>query len=342
MTTRDVSDLSDHSCGLCGKPNCLAYVLEGGGTCPFDDATYGWNKERMEDALEGILNSNRTRPVMQEATPCSEYTRYTIEGILPDPMDPNKNAVFDPAYLGHLFRASRYNNKKWSEPLSYGIAALEPDIRLHLQGRGKVIIRRAFDKANAHSLYSEVAELMRPSLYCTLSGHTLADMIAALSTKGGPLPYCAGPMMEWPFKDVADDMTSAIAAYKGAKEDLGVQILEETIRFFEGGTQDTKAGELIGFDMSHSWHEKESSGYDSVEDALGGRSFLCRAGMGLDALRRFLNEIKNADEGKRRSLEDGTSLILQAGNDCPKELMQRIKWTDPELRHLWKFLTLLR
>jgi len=61
----------------------------------FTDRMFRWYEEYPR-------TTNRTEAQMKEVSPCSEYTRYTVEGVLKYPMS-GMSAVLDVHALGPLF-----------------------------------------------------------------------------------------------------------------------------------------------------------------------------------------------------------------------------------------------
>ncbi|MGA1794043.1 MAG: hypothetical protein ACMUHM_08835, partial [Thermoplasmatota archaeon] len=123
----------------------------------FTDRMFRWYEEYPR-------TSNRTEAQMKEVSPCSEYTRYTVEGVLKYPMS-GMSAVLDVHALGPLFLNSGMKDAKWSERLGYGMGVMREDTRVHLHGNGKFIIRRAEDREHAESAYKAIVEMVKPTLF---------------------------------------------------------------------------------------------------------------------------------------------------------------------------------
>ena len=344
MTVRANEALNERSCGLCGSPNCLSHTLEGTGTCPFDDLSEAWDQEERGKAVVSILNANRTSPSVHEITPCSEYSRFTIEGILADPLSQENNAVFETRSLGALFRSSRFRDKKWSDPLSYGIAMEVPDIRIHLQGKGKIIVRRARDSEEASGLFLEIADLMHPSLYCSLGGHSLADTVREMALCGIDTPECLDPMMEWPIgsKRTLDIMTAVISC-GNAFGGRGTTLEHELIKVLDDDPTPSGAARAC-LAVKDSWSELETAGYASREEALGMRAYFIMSDRATDGILRFTNALAEREGGKEDLLLNARKMLTAglSGGPCPVDLLEMVPEDRSALRNVWRAVISLR
>jgi len=335
--------LNDHSCGLCDSPNCLSHLMQRSGDCPFENMAFGWNIEAMKEAMDAVVGRSRSASSVHEVTPCSEFTRYTIEGILPDPMDPGHNGVFHPFALGECFKASRFSEKKWSDPLSYGMAIIEDDIRVHIQGRGKVIVRRARTKQEAKALYSEVSDLMRPSLLCGLGGHTVAEALLSIS-RGSFVPHagCIDAMMQWPGEDLvpALSLERTMSIFEAKRmEDAGP--LSCRVREVLSGDPIDESRSGIGETMGSvlgRWSQQEIDGYGSREEALACRSHSLVLVSGLWGLSKLVASFEGEEADRiagmtREILDSVTERTISL-----QDILHRVSSGDPWLRYLWRYL----
>jgi hypothetical protein len=310
----------------------------GKGPCPFEEGPAGWTSEELAKAVDSILNANRTKPSVQEVTPCSEYSRFTVEGILGDPLDQDRNAVFETTSLGALFRASRFREKKWSDPLSYGMALEWEDIRVHLQGKGKVIVRRARDKEEANRLFLEVADLMWPSVYCSIGGHTLADTLKSIVLDECHPPDCLPPMLEWPVRSGRMvEPGPVLDACRAAFNELGPGI-EGDLRSLLHGVPEGSDAERMGLKYISLWSEREMSGYDSREHAMGVRTFFVMAERASGAMARFADSLAGSGDAAEGLAAKGRQ-VLSAGLEgkiCPIDLAAETPEDAMALRQVWK------
>jgi hypothetical protein len=344
MTVRANEALNERSCGLCGSPNCLSHTLESRGICPFDELSEGWDQEERSKAVVSILNANRSSPSVHEITPCSEYSRFTVEGILADPLSPEKNAVFETRSMGALFRASGLREKKWSDPLSYGMALYADDIRVHIQGKGKIIIRRAHDKEEASRLFLDMADLIHPSLYCSIGGHSLADTIREMALCGIDTPGCLPPMLEWPVgsgRTLEGD--AVISSCERAFDERGPDV-EEALRKVLVSDPTPSGAARASQITNETWSGMESAGYPSREGALGVRTFFIMADRGAEGILRFVKAMEERDEGKEVLLHDARVMLSEGllGRECPLDLKEMSMEDRSALRNVWRSVTSVR
>ncbi len=107
--------------------------------------------------------ARREKARVKEVSPCSEYTRYTVEGVMKDPWS-DLSARFHAETLGTLLSNSSFNGPRWSDKLGYGIAVIGEDTRVHIHQNGKFIIRRALDREHAQRSYGSIRILYHPAL----------------------------------------------------------------------------------------------------------------------------------------------------------------------------------
>ncbi|MDG6225082.1 MAG: hypothetical protein QCI82_06170 [Candidatus Thermoplasmatota archaeon] len=352
--SRHSSAIRSHSCGICGSPNCISHTLRRAGTCPFEDTDHEWNALSMNEATLDLLERGRTKPSMKEISPCSEYTRFTMEGVLEDPLLPDKNAVFDPITLGESFKASRFSSKKWSEPLSYGMAVDREDTRIHLHGKGKIIIRRAIDRDHAVSLFNEIADLMWPSLLDSTSGMTLSETIHSLSLHDMKIDTKRwGPFMDWPASNGNDmaDINIVMDHYRKQRSIDIDGILKATRVAIGHGTQRSdivtenepsheKGMRAVLYVIMKRWNDLEVAGYATREEALGARTHFLIAQRGISGFIDLIDEkytnSEISDDIKRISKK-----VLFADDD-PATVLEKmdrdLKIDRCHLRHLFKFI----
>lgn len=122
---------------------------------------HGWIHVRSKERPDP---SKREKAISKEVSPCSEYTRYTVEGRMKDP-ESEMSVILDPRAIGPLFLSAPFNGPKWSKALGYGMAMIGEDTRVHLHLNGKYIIRRALDRDHALSSHRMLLEIARPALF---------------------------------------------------------------------------------------------------------------------------------------------------------------------------------
>ncbi|MGA1848528.1 MAG: hypothetical protein ACMUHB_04225 [Thermoplasmatota archaeon] len=161
---------------------------------------YQWSEEET-----GMRRRETARS--REMSPCSEYTRYTAEGILKDPWSP-LSARFDVETLGILFSNSSFHEPRWSERLGYGMAVIGEDTRVHLHQNGKYVIRRALDREHAESSYRLIIGLLRPVLMDDRSAKPLWYLLRKFVIDGNGQTGNLAPLIGWP--DLEDAPASAV------------------------------------------------------------------------------------------------------------------------------------
>jgi hypothetical protein len=192
---------------------------------------------------------NRVEPKVRDVTPCSEYTRYTVEGILKDPRS-ELSAVLDVEAMGPIFMNSDLRDPKWSSRLGYGMAVVGEDTRIHIHRNGKYIIRRALDRQHAEATYGKIVNMIRPVLYDTESGRYLWDMIRGV-LDGNMDPGMIAPFIMWPENEEGDHRSRFEKVRKGASEvdKILLEPLRKMImdgRIGELGAMNEKINEMTG------------------------------------------------------------------------------------------------
>ncbi|MCK5773856.1 MAG: hypothetical protein KAH57_08720 [Thermoplasmata archaeon] len=169
--------LKEHNCGFCGKTSCIAYGISPDGSCPFDREGSQNRREELKKEIHRRFKRSRTSPIPKEITPCSEYTRFTLETVVEDPNEPGKNAIFESRSMGTLFKSGDYKEIKWSDKLGYGMAVVDDEVKLMVHTKGKMVIRRALDRDYAEVHFLAMKSLILPSMYCAITGQTLWEIL---------------------------------------------------------------------------------------------------------------------------------------------------------------------
>ncbi len=160
---------------------------------------YQWNEDET-----GMRKRETARS--REMSPCSEYTRYTAEGILKDPWS-SLSARFDVETLGFLFSNSSFHEPRWSERLGYGMAVIGEDTRVHLHQNGKYVIRRALDREHAENSYRLITGLLRPVLMDDRSSKPLWYLLRDFTIYGSKQPEHLSRLIGWPDLEEAPAST---------------------------------------------------------------------------------------------------------------------------------------
>lgn len=142
---------------------------------------------------------SRLEPKTKDVSPCSEYTRYTVEGVLKDPRS-RFSAILDVNSLGPIFINSTLKDPKWSSRLGYGMAVVGEDTRIHIHRNGKYIIRRALDREHAESTYKIIVQMMKPVLFDADSDRFLWDLLKEMIIEKKD-PGTLSPMIAWPLEN---------------------------------------------------------------------------------------------------------------------------------------------
>ncbi|MBN1539998.1 MAG: hypothetical protein JW939_07625 [Candidatus Thermoplasmatota archaeon] len=165
--------------------------------------------------------TDRLEAKSREVSPCSEYTRYTVEGILRHPGS-ELSVLMDVHCLGPIFMNSGMKNAKWSDRLGYGMAVAGEDTRVHLHGNGKFIIRRASNREHAEELYKTLVHLVKPALYEPGTGRYLWDLIRSSSLDNGKISKPMEDLLLWPDEtgDPGSRMEKVVEGIRCADIDL--------------------------------------------------------------------------------------------------------------------------
>ncbi|MGA1873736.1 MAG: hypothetical protein ACMUHY_08690, partial [Thermoplasmatota archaeon] len=181
--------------------------------------------------------SDRTEAKIKEVSPCSEYTRYTVEGILKYPMS-GRSAVLDVHAMGPLFMNSCIRDARWSDRLGYGMGVIGEDTRVHLHGNGKFVIRRAADREHAERSYLTLVTLIKPMLYSIEHRRYLWDAIRESATTGGGIIEEMGPFLTWPdgTSDPSEVLNGAKEGMRDAADELLSPVRDLFLKWLDSGT----------------------------------------------------------------------------------------------------------
>jgi hypothetical protein len=160
----------------------------------------GMDMDLYEWKFEGPGSRARETARTKEVSPCSEYTRYTVEGILKDPWS-DLSARFDVETLGILFANSSFHDPRWSDRLGYGMAVIGEDTRVHLHQNGKYIIRRALDREHAEISYKLITGLLRPVLFDDPSGKPMWYLLREITSDPKGSSERLDKLVRWPYDD---------------------------------------------------------------------------------------------------------------------------------------------
>ncbi|MBN1390424.1 MAG: hypothetical protein JXA22_07270 [Candidatus Thermoplasmatota archaeon] len=165
---------------------------------------------------EGPRKSDRMEAMSKEVSPCSEYTRYTVEGVLNGPLS-TLSVLMDVHALGTIFKNSGMKDAKWSDRLGYGMAVIGEDTRIHLHVNGKYVIRRAKDREHAETSYRTLVNLIRPTLYDEDSKRYLWDLLKEYSIRKAGIGGSLKDLLLWPDR-TGDPVTIIEKVFQGAGE----------------------------------------------------------------------------------------------------------------------------
>lgn len=178
---------------------------------------------------ESPRTTDRVEARYREVSPCSEYTRYTVEGILKHPGS-GLSVLTDVHSLGPIFMNSGMKNAKWSDRLGYGIAVAGEDTRVHLHANGKFVIRRALNREHAEELYKTLVHLVKPSLYEPETKRYLWDLVRSSSLDNGKIPEPMEGLLLWP--DEAGDPAVRMGKVLDGIKDVDIGLLSRARSFF--------------------------------------------------------------------------------------------------------------
>lgn len=124
--------------------------------------------------------SRREEALARAVSPCSEYTRYTVEGRFGAPAS-RFAAVLDPEALGVLFPLGPFTKARWSVKLGYGMAVIGEDTRVHLHDNGRYIVRRALDRTHVERCMDVLVSISYPALYVKGSDLYMWELVRDIS-----------------------------------------------------------------------------------------------------------------------------------------------------------------
>jgi hypothetical protein len=181
-------------------------------------------RSEMFDWYGGLPSaSKQVEPRVKDVTPCSEYTRYTVEGILKDPRS-ELSALMDVEALGPIFVNSDLKDPKWSPMLGYGMAVVGEDTRIHIHRNGKYIIRRALDREHAESTYKKIVNLVRPALLDTQKRRFVWDRMRE-GLIGEPDLEGIAPFVMWPQEE--GDLRSRLERIRDGAKEVDAELLSK-------------------------------------------------------------------------------------------------------------------
>lgn len=161
----------------------------------------------MIELLDGHVGSldtgGRTEAREKAVSPCSEYTRYTVEGVFKDPYS-NLSVILDIHSLGFLFSGSGLKDPKWSKVLGYGMGMIGAETRVHIHKNGKFVIRRAMDQDDAERCSKGIASILWPTVFSTRTDRFNWSIMREAAWHDLKNKDLEGPMITWPFSNVGD------------------------------------------------------------------------------------------------------------------------------------------
>lgn len=263
--------------------------------------------------VQGSLK--REHAAVRDVSPCSEYTRYTMEGTLKDPFS-DLAVLLDIPALGTLFMNGPFIEPRWSQALGYGLAIIEEDTRVHLYRSGKFVVRRARDKEHVEACYRRICDMVRPAIVLSGTGLLFYEAVA-LSRHFIDAGFEEEilTVLKWPEVGLKaqKDLELFIDGPEGTRERLRELVLNSIRSLLSGGTDSKGTDQPI---LERARGEVISSMGSSMKELKGnGPLMSSTASIHLSAL-RSLEMIKvgqfsmGADPDLHRSLLD---LVDSAG-----------------------------
>ncbi|MGA1822463.1 MAG: hypothetical protein ACMUIG_08045 [Thermoplasmatota archaeon] len=308
---RSSSDESgNYGCGYCMSPSCVYNEVRGGGECPFYNRQTGYGEKEIRERVQKINDIPRGSPMLQEVSPCTESGMYTIEGILRDPEEFDRSAVFDPETLGRLLEAAPFQKMKWSPQLGYGMGHRPDGSRVHLHSRGKIIIRKAPGRREADRMFYSLTSLARPALLSIKGGFILWEALFLNYHDGDRISRGdLDPYLKWGQKD-GDPVVmidSSEDAYRELDEKTGDEFRSQIIEILEnlrGIHQGPDEIESLKERLSGTWRDFEKDGFEDEGRALGTRVFFLSATRSISGLEMFLDQDPSKWESDLREITD--------------------------------------
>lgn len=200
--------LPNIDCGLCNNPSCASLARKISrnrqeiGDCPLvkkDNLKRVSQLVRDSEPVKSGSSKNMEEyyeDEIIEIQPCAEYGRVTLEAHLIRP----ENSIFDLFDSCDMCQSfsniSSLENVKCSLEMGYGLAEKD-ERRIHVFKTGKIMIRRATDRADAFRTLKLVSYSLGPSIICSC-GNTLADCL------GGGCTDCSEDLnsgLSWLFSN---------------------------------------------------------------------------------------------------------------------------------------------
>lgn len=303
----------EYGCGYCTSPSCIYNEISGGGHCPFYDRKIGYSGEEIREKVRKTADIPRGSPMLQEVSPCTESGMYTIEGILRDPEEFDKSAVFDPEALGILLEAAPFKKMKWSPQLGYGMGHREDGSRVHLHSRGKIIIRKAPGREEADRMFYLLTSLARPALFSIKGGFSLWEaLFMEYHGQDRRTAFDYGPYLIWGQKegDAGEIADSTRIAYRDLDERIGDELRSQIVEMLEdmlGSEADPEQANILKKRLTGTWKDLELRGYEGSGQALGTRVFFLSAIRSVRGLGRFMGDGLKMDA---KILRDLTARIV--------------------------------
>jgi hypothetical protein len=180
--------LPNLDCGLCSNPSCatlsrkISRQVQKVEDCPLMTKD---NTKRVQKLLESAepepqMTKFETNEYYDEEIieiqPCAEYGRVTLEAHLPRPQE-SMFDLFDSCDMCLSFSDIKsLTNVKCSLDMGYGLAQSD-ERRIHVFKTGKIMIRRAKDRADAVSTLKLISYSLGPAIICSC-GNSLADCLS--------------------------------------------------------------------------------------------------------------------------------------------------------------------
>lgn len=150
--------------------------------------------------IEGMDTGGRIEAREKELSPCSEYTRYTVEGVLKDPYS-ELSVLLDRLVMEFLFKNSALKAPKWSEALGYGMAMTGEETRIHVYKNGKFIIRRAADRKDAERSFNRISSILWPAVFSSRSDSFNWSILRKAAWDGDKKALEEPAMLLWPQEE---------------------------------------------------------------------------------------------------------------------------------------------
>ena len=287
-----------YDCGYCGSPSCIHHIQDGSGECPFFNRKSGYNEEDIRYRIREIKSIHRGKPMMQEVSPCNESQKFTVEGILKDPVNGDISAIMDTWSLGKIVSCMPFSSMKWSGKLGYGMGTLEPNARLHLHSRGKIIVRKAETLEDAEGIFKWITSFSKPALILADKGLIFWQMLLlSYHSQNEIYPDEISRTEGWYTDDPRSEDAYEISskAYDDLDDQIGSKIrrrcLDIANRSIEESVEPQEVS-ILGREITDHWSSLESKGYSDDWHAMGSRVFHLSLTAGIEGLEQHLSLIR--------------------------------------------------